>query len=169
MLGLQHSMMSASDPNTKCREFVSANSRGATHWFSTLEDQMAGKPCQLHPWSAHGCCPAPETADLGVIGAPCHPFSVHRAKRRADGSVASHAEYKIMTQQVIKWLQTFQPKVCILEQVPGFGQAEDSRDTGTPLERLPVVAYSGGICMCVCVYLCLFVLGFLIRVHTSGC
>ncbi|CAE7463039.1 unnamed protein product, partial [Symbiodinium microadriaticum] len=135
VLGLQHSMMSASDPNTKCREFVSANSRGATHWFSTLEDQMAGKPCQLHPWSAHGCCPAPETADLGVIGAPCHPFSVHRAKRRADGSVASHAEYKIMTQQVIKWLQTFQPKVCILEQVPGFGQAEDSRDTGTPLER----------------------------------
>ena len=141
MLGLQYSMMSASDPNTKCREFVSANSRGATHWFSTLEDQMAGKPCQLHPWSAHGRCPAPETADLGVIGAPCHPFSVHRAKRRADGSVASHAEYKIMTQQVIKWLQTFQPKVCILEQVLGFGQAEDSRDTGTPLERSPVVAY----------------------------
>ena len=136
-LGIPYSVMSASDPSHKCRDFVLENSDGQapTHWFESLEAQRQGKPCVFHSYSVEGCVAAPQTADLAVIGAPCHPFSVQRAKRFANGTVANHREYGVMTREVLDWLQLFEPKAVILEQVLGLGLKEDATDEETPLRR----------------------------------
>ena len=140
-LGFQYSVMSAAEPDQKCRDFVYQNcDRPPTHWFPTIQAQMQSmesqRACVCHPWSADGCCAAPETADLGIMGAPCHPFSTQRAKRYVTGSVAQHPEYDVMCQQVIRWLEVFEPRVVVLEQVEGFDEPEDKNDESTPFRRL---------------------------------
>ncbi len=128
-------MMSASDPEGKCCEFVKANSgkltRLATHWFKTMDDQRKGCPCILHPF-ANTCRAAPEEVDLALVGTPCHPYSTQRADRYKESSVQSHHEFDIAMDGFLQWLETFEPKNVIFEQVMGFDKPLQAGSEDTP-------------------------------------
>lgn len=125
-LGLKFNIMSAADPNVKCQEFVLENHQRnpPTHWFCTLADQIAGKPCRLHEFASDGCNGSPCTPDLGLIGSPCHPFSTQRNGRFEPGSVQGHEECKVAMTEMLQWLVKFEPRVAFLEQVAGFDMPE---------------------------------------------
>ena len=62
----------------------------------------------------------PVEADLGMAGTPCHPFSVQAAGRFAAGTVEDHPEYGVAMSSFLDWLQVFEPRCTVFEQVPGF-------------------------------------------------
>lgn len=114
--------MSASDCNEKCKEFVWANNEGhtPTHWYASLEDQVRGnQPCLLHKGS-HACDPCPYGADFALVGSPCHPFSTQRADRFEPGTVEAHAECRVAMSEMVSFIQKYEPRVVVLEQVRGF-------------------------------------------------
>ena len=130
--------MSAADPQDKCRVFVESNmqSHKPTHWFADIEAQVAGAPCARHKYST-GCTASPVTADVGILGSPCHPYSTQRTGRWKSGSVEDHREFQVGMQQFMGWLRRFEPKVQVFEQVLGFNMPFNSQTTETPLTRQP--------------------------------
>ena len=89
-------LMSAADPQGRCRSFVEANMRSQkpTHWFHDLEAQTESRPCTIHPY-ARQCESSPMLADVGICGTPCHPYSFQRVGRHRPGSVQGHAEFEV--------------------------------------------------------------------------
>ena len=138
-LGLPYSMMSASEPMMDCYDFVRANLRQApTHWFRSLDDQVACTSCALHPERALGCQASPEECDLAVAGTPCHPYSVMHSARFKAGTVEAHKEYEVSMRSFLHWLRKTEPRCVIFEQVPGFTKPFHEGSTETPVHRFLV-------------------------------
>ena len=134
-------VLSASDPNLKCRAFVEANypQNVPLHWFEDIDSQREGKACTKHPYGT-GCDPCSvgcNGLDFAISGSPCHPFSTQRCDRFQ--GVTSHHEYSTTMSSLLKWSQHFQPKVWVMEQVEGFDMPMKKNDPNpgqTPLRRL---------------------------------
>ena len=73
--------------------------------------------------------------DLGVLGAPCNPYSTQRTKRKMSGSVEGHDLYDVLMVHGLDFMVTGNAKAYIVEQVEGFGQPFSKTDATTPLER----------------------------------
>jgi hypothetical protein len=136
-LSIPFAMMSGSDPNLKCRDFVMMNNPGKapTHWFDSRNAQTSCTCCSIHSFAANGCEAAPSEPDFSLAGSPCHPFSTQRADRHKAGSVAQHSEYETTMTDVINWLLKFNPKAHMSEQVFGFDLPADKNDPSTPMRR----------------------------------
>ena len=136
-LNIPFNIMSAADPQDRCRAFVDANmtSSKPTHWFKDILSQVHNKPCMRHPYST-SCKACPESPDIGILGTPCHPYSTQRSNRWAEGSVEKHAEFDVSMKQFLAWLEKFEPKAQIFEQVKGFEKPFHTNTTETPLDRL---------------------------------
>ena len=129
-------MMSCSDPKHHCRKFVELNvGARATHWFTTMEEQIQGSACALHPTAVGGCQGAPMEADLAIAGTPCHPFSTQLAGRCSVGKVENHKEFQVAMELFLRWMVTFEPACTIFEQVPGFDKPIQAGGAETPLDR----------------------------------
>ena len=96
------------------------------HFHLRLSDQLANAPCSLHPAGAG--CKVQHEVDLLVMGTPCNAFSRQRPKRCRMGEMRGHWAYDITCQESLTLLRNAEPKAAIVEQVPGFGQAEDTDD-----------------------------------------
>ena len=132
MLGFQIGHINACDIKSISRDIIFENFDGqVNHFWKSLDEQVENfDAC---------CCLCPEWAneepDIGVIGTPCQPFSRQRNKRSADGSVRSHSKYETTFTDMMEWLNAFQPKTAIGEQVEGFMCPESVSIRTTPLER----------------------------------
>ena len=129
--------MSCSDPNMKCKDFVFANfgDNRPTHWFASIEDQIAQKPCELHKFSRQACACAPAQVDLLMAGAPCHPYSTQRSQRFSSGSVQDHHEFDVTFESLSALLLKTEPRACVSEQVEGFDMPFTKGSEDTPLRR----------------------------------
>ena len=129
-------LMSAADPQGRCRSFVEANMRSQkpTHWFHDLEAQTESRPCTIHPY-ARQCESSPMPADVGICGTPCHPYSFQRVGRHRPGSVQGHAEFEVGMRTFLTWLEKHQPKAQIYEQVLGFCAPFHPNSTTTPMDK----------------------------------
>ena len=129
--------MSAADPKTRCVDIIEQNvgAKKPTHWYHNLKDQISNKACALHPY-AHSCLACPVSADLGICGTPCHPYSTARPGRYQEGSVQKHAEFRVAMDEFMSWLQQYEPAVQIFEQVLGFNMPFVAGGTRTPLAEL---------------------------------
>ena len=132
-----------------------ANVNEPTHWFRTMEDQTANRPCELHVNSrvAGGCRAMPVQADFAMAGTPCHPFSSQNGSRFLQGAVEGHAEYGIAMSSFLDWLKAFEPKCTVFEQVPGFLMPMSKGSSDTPYNRLlvPNVAVAVAVAVAICV------------------
>ena len=121
-LGLPFTVMSCSDPNLQCREFVNLNYPDLvpTHWFHSIEDQYQHKPCSLHPYAVEGCdaCPTGKgMADFAIAGSPCHPFSQQRSQRFCQKSVEQHGEYVTTMSSLLQWANS--ARCCVAARFDG--------------------------------------------------
>ena len=139
-LGIPFHLLSASDPNMKCKDFVHMNfgRNKPTHWFPTMDDQRKGTNCTDHVGKAGCCKPAPSDIDLMMVGGPCHPFSTQRVGRYSTGNVEAHFEYGVTFKDIGSLLLDMEPRSVISEQVEGFDKpiAKGRGPTDTPLKRL---------------------------------
>ena len=137
MLRIPYECIGASDPDAECQTFIKANF-APLHLHKDMVEQASSSACLMH--GDAGSCLSHRFASIDFfhLGTSCPPFSKHRAKRFADGSVAGHKD-TATTKQVVAWLQAFEPQAGCLEQVAGFGMAESEEDTTSPLERLVAV------------------------------
>ena len=140
-LGIPFVILSASDPKTKCLDFATANfeAQSPLHWYKSMGDQVRGKACLKHPTSA-GCTACSSEPTLGVVGAPCHPFSTARTSRFEHGSVKAHHEYEATMTDVTSLLETTEPKIVISEQVEGFDKPYIAGGRESPKQELLLAA-----------------------------
>ena len=137
---MQFTTVGCADVNDRFRAFVSTvyGGPGGTgniqHMHSSMEAQVDGASCMMHP---HGTCQLTlETdPDIGITGTPCPPYSTQRAKRTVEGSVKNHALFYVTDEILPRWIGMTEPKFVVVEQVMGFGQRVDNKDTSTPLAR----------------------------------
>ena len=96
-LGLPYCILSASDMNMKCYDFVKQNygPRCPTHWFSTMNSQTRQEACVRHPYAAQGCASASTNPSFCLVGSPCHPYSTQRVGRFAIESVTNHKDTQL--------------------------------------------------------------------------
>ncbi|CAE7297676.1 unnamed protein product [Symbiodinium sp. CCMP2592] len=129
-LGINFTMLAASDTNKNYRAFVLQNfGRKCQHMYDSMEMQMAAA-------SDHDSSPCLKCRDMGVeciheaasqvpvhlmvVGSPCDPFSVQRAKRFHEGQVKEHRDFYVTMKSLVSMFQVYQPQVAIVEQVKGF-------------------------------------------------
>ena len=118
-LGIPYLCRSTSEPVAHYRNFHCLNHRNnIQHAHQTLQDQLEGKPCCLHPTSES--CVIAGNPDILVIGAPCNPFSVMRPKRFQPNSVVDHEQFSLTHDGVIDVLRRFTPASAIMETTDGF-------------------------------------------------
>ena len=84
-----------------------------------------------------------ESPSFALTSTPCNPFSVQRAKRYSEGSVASHCDYNTSMDSVVQFYEVFEPKAGVTEQVRGFLTAVSGSDRSTPLSRSGSVENQG--------------------------
>lgn len=132
-LGIDFDIISVSEPCRAYREFCLANHENIAHVHLSMADQIHGAACERH-CHAENCVIHCEPM-LAVLGTPCPPFSVQRAKRFKAGTVQQHKAYKTTFESALLFLETFNPVTAVLEQVTGFDQFETAGDTMTPLGR----------------------------------
>ena len=72
-------------------------------------------------------------ADFALTGSPCHPFSRLRSNR--SGTVEQHHEYETTMSSLLDWVETFEPKAWVMEQVQGFDMKYDKDASDTPMRR----------------------------------
>lgn len=147
-LGMEYSIISASEMCAEYRQFCEVNHPGRIkHFFKSIEDQVArGATCATCSGSFMqsdiiDCDPLSDMAgqdvDLMVTGSPCDPFSTQRAKRFADGGVQTHFQFDVTMKVVIDLYATYQPTRGIFEQVEGFCKPFVSGGVETPKDRCP--------------------------------
>ena len=87
------------------------------HHLDTVDSVLAGSgPCKVHGQT----CPVNlGSTDLLVAGFPCAPFSTQRAKRFSGTGWRDHPETHVMF-DVCRAISRLEPKLAILENVPGF-------------------------------------------------
>jgi site-specific DNA-cytosine methylase len=131
-LGLPFELHSISELADQFREFAILN-HAPQHAFKYLSQQTAGHCCCLCPSSS--TCALPDDIDLGVLGAPCTPFSMQRTKRTHENSVESHTSYDVLMVDGVSFIIEGNGKTYVVEQVKGFTEAMSSTDETTPLSR----------------------------------
>ena len=119
-----------------------------------MEDLLNAAPCSLHDkndaegsiGSSRGCSVFQDAGgvNLLVTGSPCNPFSTRRAKRFADGNVASHCLSEVTFQSVVQTYVMLEPKTGVTEQVKGFDQRISSSNPETPLDQQLGSTFGGG-------------------------
>ena len=162
-LGIPFTCIGISEKDPAYRSFVTNNFPDVKHVHETLQEQSCGAACLLHRVSGDsfsGCaCGPDQPPQLAVLGTPCDPYSRQRPKRFISGSVKTHKDYGTTFSDTYDFLRQHEPKICVMEQVPGFNMPFSSDDDETPKDRLAV----GEIGVC-CVH------GFLrMRSNTSNC
>lgn len=123
------------------------------HIHYSVEDLLLAAPCSLHDkneknkndversiGSSCGCPVFQDATHAGgvnllVTGSPCNPFSTRRAKRFADGNVASHCLSEVTFESVVQSYVMLEPKTGVTEQVKGFDQRISSSNPETPLDQ----------------------------------
>lgn len=138
LLGIPVESFSCSDPKSDSFQICDANFGQKIHqWHPDLREQMSHqeRPCNSDSQQA---CEAGmfEDVPLACIGTPCQPFSRQRTKRSAENSVRSHSKFETTMTELSDWLQTFEPRCAICEQVEGIAMPESKSCRTTPLERL---------------------------------
>lgn len=134
LLGIKIGEISCSDIKKESLAMVRENFE-PTHFHSSMQNQLKQVACWLHP--AHQCeLKVVGGADLAVVGTPCQPFSRQRVKRSATGSVRNHHGFATTFSDLLQWLQEFEPKSCVAEQVVGLHTPESSTERTTPMDRL---------------------------------
>lgn len=144
LLGIPVESISACDLKNISWEVVRRNFPNLKHFFDSLDGQIIGAGCEVHPGlDAVGCVDV-HSPDLGVIGTPCQPYSRQRVKRHHPNSVKEHRGYDATFTDLVLWLQTFEPKAGFAEQVEGFNLPESSAsaDKTTPMQKLLVCSCS---------------------------
>lgn len=140
LLGFRFKMgtLSGSDLKPQSFDMVRKNFPELGHFFQSLDDQLNGRDCLIHPGGkCNECNPAEmECPDLAVTGTPCQPFSKQRVKRSAPGSVASHKSYNTTMKDLIAWLDAHSPKCAVVEQVEGMEARESASSPTSPLDSL---------------------------------
>ncbi|CAE7556051.1 unnamed protein product [Symbiodinium sp. CCMP2592] len=126
-LGIDFKVVSVSDPCRAYREFCCANHDSIEHVHLNMSDQIHGAACEKH--SHAESCVIHDEPMLAVLGTPCPPFSVQRAKRFKSGTVKHHKSYNTTFESALLFLETFNPVTAVLEQVPGFDQLETAGDS----------------------------------------
>lgn len=149
-LGIEHTLVGASEPNPAFRAFTLANQKPA-HFHASFGEQNRNCPCLLHAGS-NGCW-KPQHIDLAVMGTPCDPFSEQRCKRYQDGTVKQHHLYKVTFEDALNLLTSKDsPNAVILEQVLGFAEPESQSESTSPLDR--PVHFNFGVSQSLCLFLC---------------
>ena len=135
-MNIPFNILSAADPKSKCMDMVQANLKRKvpTHWFSTLDMQRMRLQCTRHPY-ATTCDACPVSPDIGICGTPCHPFSRQRQGRFLQSSVEDHGEFDVSMSQFFSWMERFEPRAQVCEQVLGFDQPFHCGSSETPLQR----------------------------------
>lgn len=130
--------LGASEKNPAYREVIMSNNHDVIHHlFGSLEDMLdSSSTCSI---SIHGGLPCGrdlkvKDIDLGVTGSPCNPYSTKRAKRFENGNVAHHCMNDTTQSSVLRFYETFEPKVGVTEQVQGFGMPVSTSSPTTPLQ-----------------------------------
>lgn len=133
LLGIKVSKLSASDIKRQSYDMIKEN-MDVTHWAWSLADQTMGSCKEHYPDS----CDQGESRgdyDVAVCGTPCQPFSMQRTKRTLPGSVKNHGKFSTTMDDLVTWLEHYQPKTAVAEQVEGLGVAESTDEKTTPLQR----------------------------------
>ncbi|CAE6931379.1 unnamed protein product [Symbiodinium sp. KB8] len=132
-LGIPFTAVGASECSQTAQKIIMAN-HPPTHLHDNFRDQIEHETCRLHGPSQQKC--GMQQSDLCVCGSPCPPFSTFRSKRFLEGSVRQHGQTDTTMLDARDMLLHGQHKAFILEQVPGFDQAETSRDSSeSPMRR----------------------------------
>ncbi|CAE7750691.1 unnamed protein product [Symbiodinium sp. CCMP2456] len=133
-LGIPFVCVGTSEINEDFRKFQLANTPQIQHQHMSLGDQLEGKSCALHPQS-QCCCVAPSPECL-VLGAPCNPFSVMRAKRFHENSVMQHRQTGLSFDGALDLLKKFRPVTMIVETTDGFLAPFDKTTQDSPYKML---------------------------------
>ena len=135
-LQIPHVCISTSEIDEEYRLYHRANNPGIHHQHKSMDDQLKGRPCALHP-EASCCCISP-SPELLVVGAPCNPFSAMRAKRFHENSVMAHQQTRLTFEGVFSLMKTFNPVTMTVETTDGFHLPLEKGSTRTPY-NLPLV------------------------------
>ena len=123
----------ASDTSAMVRKFITTNfGHCVKHLYPSMRDDLNERNCLV----CTGTCAPKGDPDMCVAGVPCKPYSLQRAKRFNTGSVKNHMSFSTMFVDWIEWLDRYDPKTGILENVMGLDQPEDRFSTITPLDLL---------------------------------
>ena len=136
-LGIPFVLHGASEVNARFREIFTKNYECAHVWH-TMQDQVEGSSCILHPSSE--MCGKGAELDLWIMGTPCPPFSEQNMRRNLPGAVESHPLYQVTFKDALEALQLGH-KAYVLEQVMGFRKPYDPSTDETPLQRSLVLAF----------------------------
>lgn len=134
-LGLAYECLSTSETEAEYRAYQIANHPAIRHQHCSLEDQLQGRACALHP---DGACVIQPGVDSLVVGAPCNPFSVMSGKRFRENAVMGHKYISLTFGGVLKLLTTFTPVTMTMETTDGFLQPLQKGSSETPY-KLPLV------------------------------
>jgi site-specific DNA-cytosine methylase len=133
VLGIDVQDFVACDTKPAARRFMLANTSGLTHVFGPLTDLVQGEGrCAVH---GETCSVSRERPDLAVLGPPCQPFTKLRQKKGTStrtGTVTGHPLFDVTMRQTIQYVERYKPRICVVEQVPAFGEMDSRGDT--PLE-----------------------------------
>lgn len=111
------------------------------HMHGSLESQMKDERCLLHSAeTGRACCALPHGVDFLCMGTPCPPFSRQRPKRFASGTVKQHRDANTTFMHAGAFLEKYEPRVAVLEQVEGFIMPMAAGETDTPLTLWPCQA-----------------------------
>lgn len=111
------------------------------HMHGSLESQMKDERRLLHSSeTGRACCVLPHGVDFLCMGTPCPPFSRQRPKRFASGTVKQHRDANTTFMHAGAFLEKYEPRVAVLEQVEGFIMPMAAGETDTPLTLWPCQA-----------------------------
>lgn len=137
-LGIPFTCVGMAEKNADFQEFLRLNFQ-PSHLHATIADQTQDAPCLLHPYGetceCSSECGSQGSPDLACLGTPCPPFSRARPKRFCDGSVKGHSDYSTTFAGAVAFLTKYEPRVCIVEQVDGFGNPFSASDSECPKDR----------------------------------
>lgn len=135
-LGLSYECLGTSETEADYRAYQIANHPAIQHQHCSLEDQLQGRACALHP-DAQGCVIQPGVDSL-VVGAPCNPFSAMSGKRFRENAVLEHKHVSLTFGGVLRLLSTFKPVTMTIETTDGFLLPLQKGSSETPY-NLPLV------------------------------
>lgn len=148
LLGFHIESISASDLKSVSYEVVRRNFACLEHFFDSLDGQVSSAGCALHPCLDAANCEYKPDPDVFVAGTPCQPFSRQRTKRHHPLSVQAHPRYHVTFEDLIGWLEKFEPKSGCIENVEGFDIAEHpgAEDQTSPMQQfLGFVGFLGAM------------------------
>ena len=130
-MGIPFECWTTSETNHHYRAYQAANHK-VQHQHESLQKQLDGEACALHPGS--GQCDHATPPDCLVIGAPCNPFSRANSKRFIENAVQTHKLSSLTLSDVSACLHKWRPFLAIMETTDGFMLPLDTETDITPLK-----------------------------------